>query len=93
MENYSLFYAGFLEQQAGFLRGSNQRQAFETIALEFENILIAWEWLVEHKQVPVAVERMLPALFLLRRCHHSNVPIGVLKTSHFLPADMLESFV
>jgi predicted ATPase/DNA-binding SARP family transcriptional activator len=62
-EHYYAYYAEFLEAQAGNLKGRMQKESFEAIAIEFENIRLAWQWAVENGQVEIAVDRMLLALF------------------------------
>ncbi len=60
---FSTYYAIFLDQQEESIRGPKQREAFDAINTEFENIQIAWQWLVESDLVEQAVHRMLPALY------------------------------
>lgn len=62
-ESFCTYYADFLDQQAEYIRGTKQREAFDSITNEYENIRLAWQWLVESDQVELAVQRMLPALF------------------------------
>jgi hypothetical protein len=62
-QRYCIYYANFLDHQVESIRGSEQRAAFDSISIEFENIRLAWQWLVEGDQVEQAVQRMLPALY------------------------------
>ena len=62
-DRFSSYFASLLDQLAEQIRGSKQREAYEAIAREFENIRLAWQWLVASGQVDLAVQQMLPALF------------------------------
>ncbi len=63
MQRYSSYYAGFLEEQATDIKGPRQREAYDAIAGEYNNVRRAWEWLVENEQVELAVNKMLLALY------------------------------
>jgi predicted ATPase/DNA-binding SARP family transcriptional activator len=60
---HSAYYVNLLVEVEGAMKGPGQEQAFGTIAEEFENIRVAWYWLVEQQQVESAVQSILPALF------------------------------
>ena len=62
-DRFGSYFADFLDQLAEEIKGPRQREAFEAITSDFENIRLAWQWLVESEQVELAVQRMLPALF------------------------------
>ena len=68
-ERYSGFYIEFLEIQAEKIKGPQQREAYEAISNEFENIRLAWQWLVQAGQVEQAIESMLPALYRYAETH------------------------
>jgi predicted ATPase/DNA-binding SARP family transcriptional activator/predicted negative regulator of RcsB-dependent stress response len=62
-QRYCTYYATFLDHQVESIRGSEQRAAFDSISIEFENIRLTWQWLVEGDQVEQAIQCMLPALY------------------------------
>ena len=62
-QRFCTYFATFLDQQVEPIRGFKQKEAFEAINIEFENIRIAWQWLVEGDQVEQAVHSMLSALY------------------------------
>ena len=63
-ERHSNYYAAFLNKQFQVMKGHQQKQAFNLVATEFQNIHLAWHWLVERGQLNTVVHKMLPALFL-----------------------------
>ncbi len=67
MERYSAYFAAFLEEQAEVMKGRRQKEAHQAIAGEFENIRLAWRWLLEKGQLRLVVDRMLLALFRYTR--------------------------
>jgi predicted ATPase/DNA-binding SARP family transcriptional activator len=62
-QRYTDYYSTQLDQLWRRIRGPGQREAFDWMSKEFENIRLAWNWLVEAGQVDLAVQTMLPALF------------------------------
>lgn len=62
-ERHSAYYVAFLAGQRALMWGPRQREAFDAIAGEFENVRFAWDWLVEQQQLATVVDQMLPALF------------------------------
>lgn len=45
------YYAGFLQQQAIWLRGGGQqKEALEEIGVEIENVRLAWQWAINQQQ-------------------------------------------
>ena len=62
-DRHAQYYAGLLETLERQTRGLQQREAFDIIEAEFENIRSAWRWLVENLQVATAVHAILPGLF------------------------------
>lgn len=61
---YGSYYTSLLENLAQEMRSPRQHLAFEELAVEFENIRLAWKWMVEQGDVRTAVEHMLLAIFL-----------------------------
>lgn len=78
-ERFCTYYAAFLDQQVKSVRGPKQRKAFDSISIEFENIRLAWQWLVESDQVELAVQRMLPALY-----RYTEVRAMAFELTHFI---------
>ena len=62
-ETFANYYAAFLNDLAEKIKGPEQRFAFDTIAVEFENIHFAWQILVEDGKIVFAIEKMLFALY------------------------------
>ncbi len=67
MERFSAYYLAFMGDHEEMIKGPRQKEAFEAIAVEFENIRLAWQWLVEHGNVGLAVNRMLLAMYRYTR--------------------------
>jgi predicted ATPase/DNA-binding CsgD family transcriptional regulator len=44
------------------MKSREQLEAFDLVALEFENVRAAWQWLAQQGRVEALVEQMLPAL-------------------------------
>ena len=47
MMGHSAYYAGLVKEQGERMKGADQKEAFERIACDFENIRLAWRCLVE----------------------------------------------
>ena len=47
---HSAYYAGLVKEQGERMKGADQKEAFERIACDFENIRLAWRCLVEEEQ-------------------------------------------
>ncbi|MFO7537314.1 MAG: alpha/beta fold hydrolase, partial [Chloroflexota bacterium] len=62
-EKCSDYYVKFLGEQGQLMWGPRQREAFDTVTGEFENVRLAWDWLVEQHQFATVVDQMLPAMF------------------------------
>ncbi|HSM59080.1 MAG TPA: protein kinase [Candidatus Sulfomarinibacteraceae bacterium] len=62
-QRHAAHYADFLAQQAEKMHGPQQQEAFEAVHADFENVRLAWNWLVQEKQPETVVDRMLPALY------------------------------
>lgn len=62
-ETFANYYAAFLNDMGQKIKGSDQKGAFDSIAVEFENIRLAWQILVENQRIEFAVDNMLFALF------------------------------
>jgi len=61
--NHSAYFAGLLNDLQNKMKGPQQKEAFSTVAIEFENIRTAWHWFAEQDQLETAVQSILPALF------------------------------
>jgi len=61
-EAHSQAYAAFLARQLPRLRGGEQRAALADIDGDFDNIRVAWAWLISQGDFDTLVEQMLPAL-------------------------------
>ncbi len=62
-ERHSNYYAAFLHKQFQAMKGVHQKQAFNLVATEFQNVHLAWHWFVEQGQFETVVYKMLPAIF------------------------------
>jgi predicted ATPase len=60
---HSAYYLNLLDEVEQAMKGPGQKQAFHAVGEEFENIRVAWHWLVEQGQVESAVRSILPPLF------------------------------
>ncbi len=62
-DRLSEYYAAFLHQREGHLKGSRQREALEQIGEEIENVRLAWRWAVRHAHA-ADMARCLESLYL-----------------------------
>jgi predicted ATPase/DNA-binding SARP family transcriptional activator/tetratricopeptide (TPR) repeat protein len=62
-QRYTDYYSTQLDQLWRRIKGPGQREAYDWMSKEFENIRLAWNWLVEAGQIELAVQTMLPVLF------------------------------
>ena len=62
-EKFGNYYAAFLDEQGERTKGPEQKSVFDAIAVEFENIRLAWQILVEEDKTDLAVEKMSVALY------------------------------
>lgn len=60
-DRHSSYYAAFLKQLGNSMRCPSQRQAFESVFVEFQNIRAAWLYLVEQRRYG-ALQEMLSGL-------------------------------
>ena len=58
------YFASFLSQQAQLMRGPQQKQAFQALEMEFENIRAAWSWGTDRSEFSTLINEMLPAIYL-----------------------------
>ena len=56
------YYAAFLQTKTAVLKGGNQKQAYNEIQIEIENIHTAWEWSIQNQQWQL-IEISLESLF------------------------------
>jgi len=59
---HSNYYAAFLHDREGRLKGGQQRESLAEIGLEIENIRAAWRWAVERGQIN-SLDQALESLF------------------------------
>jgi hypothetical protein len=57
------YFAGRLQKLDEALRGAQPQDAHDALRADFEEVLAAWEWLVQTGQFEPLVQQMLPALF------------------------------
>ena len=60
---HAAYYTHQLEKINHAMRGSAQAAAFNEIAVEMVNIQIAWDFLLEGKQIEVLVHKFLPPIY------------------------------
>ncbi len=54
------YYLGYVEEQAPGLAGGRQVEAAQAIAREFDNVLAAWRWALEHDDVGKVLRTAAP---------------------------------
>jgi len=64
METYTSYYISLMTKLAEVMREFDQQSAFDTVAIEFENIRFVWYHLLEAGKISEVVESLLPGLFL-----------------------------
>ncbi|MFZ2097199.1 MAG: hypothetical protein WAV05_11245, partial [Anaerolineales bacterium] len=62
-QRFKDYYVTQLDQHWVKIQGPEQREAFDWINSESNNIRLAWQWLIEAGQVEIAVQHMLPVLY------------------------------
>jgi tetratricopeptide (TPR) repeat protein len=63
MKQYGNYYAAHTARLWEDMKGVNQRRALSGMEAEFDNIHVAWSWLVSAKDMETAVQNMLLMLF------------------------------
>jgi predicted ATPase len=63
MKQYGNYYAAYAARLWEDMKGPNQGRALSGMEAEFDNIQIAWTWLVSANDMETAVQNMLPILF------------------------------
>ena len=63
MKQYSNYYAAYAARFWEDMKGANQQRAFSGMEAEFDNIHVAWAWLVSAHDMETAVQNILPILF------------------------------
>jgi predicted ATPase/DNA-binding SARP family transcriptional activator len=58
------YYVSFLSQQTQLMRGPQQKEAFQVLEMEFENIRAAWNWGVGKSEFSTLINEMLPAIYV-----------------------------
>jgi predicted ATPase len=59
---HAAYFVGFLQQQEAALKGQGHRQAKAAIAADFENVRLAWLWVVERRDYST-LERAIESLY------------------------------
>jgi predicted ATPase/DNA-binding SARP family transcriptional activator len=63
MKQYGHYYAAYAARLWEDMKGANQQKAFSGMETEFDNIQVAWSWLVSAREMETAIQNMLPILF------------------------------
>jgi predicted ATPase/DNA-binding SARP family transcriptional activator len=63
MQQYANYYAAYATRLWADMKGANQQRAFSGMEAEFDNLHVAWSWLVSANEMETAVQNMLPILF------------------------------
>ncbi len=63
MKQYGNYYAAYAARLWEDMKGANQQRALSGMEAEFDNIYVAWSWLVSANNIETAVQNMLPMLF------------------------------
>jgi predicted ATPase/Tfp pilus assembly protein PilF len=58
MDRLAAFFAGFLSDRRASVLAATRQQVFAEMQADFENIRVAWQWMIEHAQA----ERLLGSL-------------------------------
>lgn len=62
--HHAAYYADYVAALAARIKGAEPSSALNSFAADLENIMAAWQWLVQHDQHRQAVQMMLPGLYL-----------------------------
>jgi tetratricopeptide (TPR) repeat protein len=63
MKQYGNYYAAYAARLWEDMKGANQQRALSGMEAEFDNIYVAWSWLVSASDIETAVQNILPILF------------------------------
>lgn len=63
MKQYAHYYAAYTARLWEEMKGANPQRALAGVEAEFDNIQVAWSWLVSEHETETAVESMLLLLF------------------------------
>lgn len=63
MKQYSNHYAAYAASLWEEMKGAGQRSVFSRMEVEFDNIQVAWSWLVSTGEMETAILNMLPIFF------------------------------
>jgi len=63
MKQYSNYYAAYAARLWEDMKGANQQRAFSGMEAEFDNIHVAWSWLISASDIENAIQKMLLILF------------------------------
>jgi predicted ATPase/DNA-binding SARP family transcriptional activator/predicted negative regulator of RcsB-dependent stress response len=79
MKEYGKYYAAYTARLWEDMKGANQQRAFSGMEAEFDNIHVAWSWLVSAHDIETAVRNMLPILF-----HYAELRVKTVTLIHML---------
>jgi predicted ATPase/DNA-binding SARP family transcriptional activator len=79
MKEYGNYYAAYTARLWEDMKGANQQRAFSGMEAEFDNIHVAWSWLVSAHDIETAVQNMLPILF-----HFAELRVKTVTLIHML---------
>ncbi|HEX9387941.1 MAG TPA: BTAD domain-containing putative transcriptional regulator, partial [Anaerolineales bacterium] len=79
MKEYGNYYAAYTARLWEDMKGANQQRAFSGMEAEFDNIHVAWSWLVSAHDIETAVQNMLPILF-----HYAELRVKTVTLIHML---------
>ncbi|UCG24372.1 MAG: tetratricopeptide repeat protein [Chloroflexota bacterium] len=63
-DRHGVHFAHMMREQGELLKGPQQIEATARIEADLENIVVAWEWLVDKGRFETAIDDVLPGLFL-----------------------------
>jgi DNA-binding SARP family transcriptional activator/predicted ATPase len=72
---HSAYYAQRLETLDEDMRGTGQDDAYHEVGIEFVNLQIAWNWLVERDEYKALIYQMLPPLYRYCEARQKSVEL------------------
>lgn len=85
-DQHGTYFVRFLEQRGRAMSGPSQKEAYEAMALELENIRSAWHWWAEQRQFEQLLPAPLQALIrfaIVRSLSDELSPLLDVALSHF----------
>jgi predicted ATPase len=62
-EQYVRYFIDLFHETNQMMNGPQQKEAIRIVAAEFDNVRVAWKWLIADGRVVEAVDELMPALF------------------------------